>query len=392
MIALEPLHILTGPPADGKNKFFKRDKIITEIWKKLERGENLLVIAPRRVGKSSILKNIERYPKDGYIVKYHITMGVKSSNEFFKKIHGSLLEDENIFGFIKRNWEKAELLLTSFSSRIRGIGIDSIEFDESKSIDYYQEIIDLLDSLSNDSIKIILLMDEFPDTVLNISKNSTQEAILFLQKNRDLRQKYKNVKFVLTGSIGLGNVIKRLGRRDLINDLEYVSVPALSDIEAIKLIDSLCLGLEESDISLKLNNETKKYIIKKISWTIPYYIQIIIDRLSTYITDDTKPIEKSDIDAVFDEIIKDRYFLYWKERLNEAFNEKERLLAIKILSTISKNKKMSYKEMKKIADEKINLKDLLEVLEYDGYINEEDRIYQFNSPLLREWWGYRVAE
>ena len=53
---------------------------------------------------------------------------------------------------------------------------------------------------------------------------------------------------------------------------------------------------------------------------------------------------------------------------------------------------MSYKEMKKIADEKINLKDLLEVLEYDGYINKEDRVYQFNSPLLREWWGYRVAE
>ena len=121
MIALEPLHILTGPPADGKNKFFKRDKIITEIWEKLERAENLLVVAPRRVGKSSILKNIERYPKDGYIVQYHITMGVESSNEFFKKIYDSLLEDENILGFIKRNLEKIELYFTSLYRRIIGV-------------------------------------------------------------------------------------------------------------------------------------------------------------------------------------------------------------------------------------------------------------------------------
>ncbi|SFV64137.1 Gll1120 protein [hydrothermal vent metagenome] len=394
MTPIKPLYISTGQPADGKNKFFKRDKIIKEIWQKLERGENLLVVAPRRVGKSSILKNIARYPKDGYIVKYNIIMGVQYSNEFFKKIHVSLLENSDILGFIRSNYEEAKIVAGSILSRIKSAEVlgNGIEFDESKAIDYYQEVTELLTLIPHNSKKVVFLIDEFPDMVLNISKKSKEEAISFLQKNRDLRQKYKNVKFVLTGSIGLGNVIKRLGRRDLINDLEYVTVPALSEIEAIKLIDSLCLGLEDDKIYLKLTDEIKSYIIKKISWTIPYYIQIVIDRLSIYMTDDKKPIEKSDIDAVFDEIIKARYFRYWKDRLSKAFNKVERSLAIEILSTISKNKKMHYEEIKKMAHETINLKDLLEVLEYDGYINEEERVYQFNSPLLREWWGYRVAE
>jgi hypothetical protein len=122
---------------------------------------------------------------------------------------------------------------------------------------------------------------------------------------------------------------------------------------------------------------------------VPIYIQIVIDKLSNYTK---QPIEIDDIDAVFQEIIKERYFEYWRERLKETFDTDEQLLATKILSTISKNSKMSYNEMKSIANPKINLKDLLEVLKYDGYLNEQDRVYKFNSPLLREWWGYRVAE
>jgi len=40
MNEIKPLYISTGQPADSKNKFFRRDKIINEIWRKLERGEN----------------------------------------------------------------------------------------------------------------------------------------------------------------------------------------------------------------------------------------------------------------------------------------------------------------------------------------------------------------
>jgi len=320
-------------------------------------------------------------------------MGVNSPNEFFKKIHDSLLEateESGFVGHLRSYYEQAELKGKSIFRFFGGIKVLEVEaeFNQPNETNYYIEVCELLDFLSTKS-KVVLLMDEFPDTVLNISKESTKEAIDFLQDNRDLRQNYPNVKFVLTGSIGLGNVIKKLNRRDLINDLEHVSVPELSDSEAIALIDSLCLGLERDEIFLNLDSEVKQYIVTKISWAIPYYIQIIIDRLSSYTK---QPIERGDIDAVFQEIIKDRYFLYWRERLSEAFNEDEQLLAIEILSTISKNEKMSYSQMREISNPKINLKDLLEVLKYDGYLNEKDRVYQFNSPLLREWWRYRVAE
>ena len=45
---------IIGQAARGED-FFPRYKITEEIWNKLEAGSNLLFVAPRRVGKSSIL-------------------------------------------------------------------------------------------------------------------------------------------------------------------------------------------------------------------------------------------------------------------------------------------------------------------------------------------------
>jgi len=154
----------------------------------------------------------------------------------------------------------------------------------------------------------------------------------------------------------------------------------------------LCLGLQSDDICLSMNEEVKIYLLQKIVWNIPYYIQMIIDELA----DEGKElIDKSDIDRIIDKIIKARstadYFSNWKTRLRETFEKEEEMLAINILSHISKNSIMEYQEMKEIS-EALDLKALLEVLEYDGYINQSNQTYQFNSPLLKEWWAYRVAE
>ena len=98
-MSIEALSISTGQPADGKKKFFPRDNIINQIWRRLKRGEDLLLTAPRRIGKSSILHYIKKNPHEGYIVKYISIMGVDNSDTYFKNIYNTLLENAEIFGF-----------------------------------------------------------------------------------------------------------------------------------------------------------------------------------------------------------------------------------------------------------------------------------------------------
>ena len=267
MPTIKPLYICRGQTADGENKFFPRTKILTQIWRKLGRGEDLLIVAPRRVGKSSILRYMQRNPKEGYFVKYLPIMCVDNANGYFKQIFNSLLEDDEIYGWSKNYLTKSRKAIENLGKKIRGIGLEGIELDGNEQIDYYVETIELLESLPKEAKKIVLLLDEFPDVVSNIAKHSKEEAINFLQQNRDLRQEYGdlNIQFVLTGSIGLGNVVAKLNRKDINNDLVEVEVPPLEDSEAIELIDRLCLGLKADDICLAMDEEVKLYCPKHAS-------------------------------------------------------------------------------------------------------------------------------
>jgi len=394
---LEPLYISTGKVADGENIFFPRDKIIRKIWRKLDRGEDLLLVAPRRIGKSSILHHIQKNPKKDYIVKYLSIMSTDSSNVYFKQIYKTLLEDNEIYGLAKSYFQSTRVNLKNWIKKIRGIGLEGIEIDKDEQINYFVETIELLQSLPEDSKTILFLLDEFPDTVSNIAKYSEDEAVNFLQENRDLRQQYQdiNIQFILTGSIGLNNVVKKLVHEDIINDLIHIEIPFLTNEEALLMIDRLCLGLERDDICLKLDTTVKEYFLEKIVQNHPYYIMMIIDELGDEVADSEKEIGREDIDKVIDKIIKSNsnadYFSNWKTRLKDAFEKKEEIIAIRILSHISKYDTMSYEEMKKL-DKKIDLKAIIEVLEYDGYISEQNSLYAFNSPLLKAWWEHRVAE
>lgn len=398
---MEPLSISTGRAADGKDKYFERKNIETKIWSKIKQGEDLLLAAPRRSGKSSILKYLERNPQDGYLIKYKSVQSVDSINEYFKQIYKLLLEDDSIFTFYKMHYEKAKGAVKSFISRIRGLSTDGIEIDPEERVDYYSECKSLLKTLPKDFDTLLFLIDEFPDAVRNISNDDKKEGIHFLQLIRELRQEFNdiNLQFVYSGSIGLVNVVNKLSRIDLINDIVNIEVPPLNLSEAKELITRLVLGLRKENNDFEISDQIKDYILKKDSWLIPYYIQIIIDELFDFFIETGQKPTESTIDEVIDKIIRDRYkyqdyFENWKTRLKQAFEKEEYNCALEILNYISTNGSMDYDTIYNISVKHgiDDLKDITNVLEYDGYISKNpDKIYKFNSIILKEWWYINVA-
>lgn len=397
---MDPLIISTGRAADGKDKYFGRPNIEKKIWAKIKQKEHLLLAAPRRTGKSSILKNLERNSQNGYLIKYKSVQSVDSINEYFKQIYKLLLEDDSVFSFYNRHYKKAKGAVKSFISRIRGLSTEGIEINPNEHVDYYLECQHLLKELPENFDTILFLIDEFPDAVRNISNLDKTEAIRFLQLNRDLRQElnYKNLQFVYTGSIGLGNVVKRLNRLDLINDIINIEVPPLEKNEAKELIARLVLGLKDEEENFDICDDVKDYILKKDSWLIPYYIQIIVDELFDFAESD-KTITNNSVDDVIDKIIRDRYkyqdyFENWKTRLKQAFEKNEYRCSLEVLNYISINGSIDYDSFYNLSV-KHNIDDLkaiTNVLEYDGYINKNSaREYRFNSIILKEWWCINVA-
>jgi len=396
------LKITAGGTAEGKEKYFPRPAITKRIWRKIKRGEHLLVTAPRRVGKSSLLKHMTNNPEDGYIVKYSIVQSVDRENEFYKLLYNEFIEDPVIFNKISRYWKQASTAVKDYLNKISEIGTSKVSFDKTQKLDYKLELTHLLCSIDDDCPKVVMIVDEFPHALENILADGHTKGIRFLQSIREIRQNSKisqKVQFIFTGSIGLENVVKKIGQSNLVNDFAHIEVPPLTIEEAGQLIDRLIQGLSEyDDISLSLPEEAKTHLIEKVEWRIPYFFQAIIDELSE-IHEDGGVISCKAVDEALARIVRNRYkydnyFEHWKSRLRVAFDQGGQYhFAMDILNRLAAGEPVDKAVFSDLAV-KHQVEDpnyIQSVLEYDGYVNEHEGIFRFNSPILKTWWFINVA-
>lgn len=377
-----------GQVARG-DKFFKRDSEIDKIINQIEKDSNILISAPRRVGKTSLMRYIQDNSQENYKIIYLDTESVNNENEFFKKLLNELIRE---FESLK----KYTLLIKSILPRISGVGKDGITLND-KELKYFSELSNFFNNLDLGNSKLIIMIDEYAQTVQNILNDEGKDkAINFLQLNRELRQNFlgKNVQFIYAGSIGLENVVSKIGRTSDINDLKSIKVNPLEEKEVKKLIEQIT-----KDSYLIFEDDVINYIIQRIEWLIPYYIQILIDEIDQ--SEDKRTSEiivtNETIDKAFDEMLEHRnYYSHWHDRLKNS-KKNEYNFAKEILNFASENEKITSSEIfnisQKYNDDDFDYKEIMTELKYDGYLNNNENIkeYKFNSPILRIWWYRNVA-
>ncbi len=385
---------IIGQAARG-NDFFPRKQITEEIWTKLEAGSNLLLVAPRRVGKSSILFDLLDNPKEGYLVIYYTSESVNDINEFYRKLFNHIIDELDL---VQKNLTKAKGLTNKFLSRIKAISLKDLglTFGDSQ-ISYIDELNKLLDNINLKQDRFVILIDEFAETVQNILRDhNKQKAINFIQTNREIRQSpniYKRIQFVYAGSIGLENVVSSMDSMNSINDLVPIKIRPLNLKEAKNLTDKI---INNNDITFE--QDAFNYLVNKIEWLIPFFFQIILDEIDKILYNNkSKVINRATIDDAILTALKHRnYFENWFTRLRMAYKGEEFAFVKEVLNSISNN--LSIKSIE-ITDLAIKYKieetyrSMLNALIHDGYINNEGdpKVYRFNSPLLKEWWYCNVA-
>lgn len=380
--------------AARKEDFFPRPQIQSEIWKKLKPRSSLLFVGPRRVGKSSILFNLLDEPKEKHIIIYYTSESVNNENEFYRKLFNHIVERLNTF---KKYQKKLTTLGKTFLKSIESIGKEGIKFQHNNSISYYDEVMTLVRNLDLGEDRMIVLIDEFAQTIENIMRDENDDnAIHFLETNREIRQRpeiHKKLQFIYTGSIGLENIVERINGINFINDLHPISIPPLSRKEAEGLTDKIIRGSE-----VTFADGAFEHLLNLIEWWIPFYFQIILDEVpKILVANNSTVITKDDIDTAINNALKLRiYFEHWFTRLRNAFKGNNFSFVKEVLNIISEKKRFSSSGIVDLAI-KHKLEDsynnLINTLKYDGYINNEDdpKTYRFNSPLLREWWNRNVA-
>ena len=381
---------VVGQAVRGKD-FWDRKSELAKIWQAIENGTHPLLVAPRRVGKTSIMYKILDEPKENYAVVYVNTESAQSANEFWYKLFNALMDEE----FNNKNSAKFK----NFCAKLKTLNIESISISgsiklgDAKELNYAEAFETLIKDIESDK-KLIIMMDEFAQTIENIVKNATtKEAESLLSTHRTLRQNPKiasKISFIYAGSIGLESVVERFKAMKFINDLNSIKITPLPYGEAKAFVRELFSHIEDKEIV---------YLLERIEWLIPFYIQLIIQELNTlYMEKVLDVIGKADIDeAILRAIGSKNYFDHWRERIQAAFEPSEFKFAKEILNQLSEHGTLESKEISNFADKYALLhdqaKEIIHALVYDGYINNDEnpKIYRFNSPILKLWWYKNVA-
>jgi hypothetical protein len=382
-----------GQAVRGKD-FWKRVNELAAIWSAIESGSHILLVAPRRVGKTSIMFNLQDEPKDGYVVVYIDTESADSENEFWQKLFNALLEDEFV--------SKLKKYTTRFGNFLEGISIDKIttkgvEFGDGTVVDYATAFENLIKELDSDK-KLIIMLDEFAQTVENIIKYEDEKnAQKFLRTHRALRQNENlshKVIFVYAGSIGLESVVTKMNASKLINDLNSIKVKPLTRDEGVLFTQQLCKAT-----SIEMSDETITILLDKIEWLIPFYIQLLIQQLDILSREQNQTqIDEVMINGAIEQALSQRQlFDHWRSKLKDGFKKKGYLFAKEILNIICQEDTMSSLKIRNKATkhelDEDYAREIIHSLEYDGYITkyEDDKTYRFNSPILKLWWYKNVA-
>jgi len=379
----KPPKIIIGKEATGQY-YYRREEIESDIWEEIKKSNNILLAAPRRVGKTSVMKYIAENPKSGFRLIFRNVQGIDTEERFYKTLY------ELIIHCLSRFKSNQTLIENYFKKmRISEISTSGFKIDE-KAIDYLSEINSLIPQLDPEGENIVLLIDELPEVLHEMYKKGKKGMALNIIKNlRHLRQEtdFKKIQFVFAGSIGLHYVVKLInGRSSDINDLNKIQYLPLNEDEVSLYIDSVT-----KDATIKYSPELKQYLITKIQYYVPYFFNIMLDAIHNSAKKSNNPIiGKQSIDAAFDLVIKNNdYFKDWKQRLSDYLPKEDFNFVNEILIHVAHKDNISIQELydKATKHNKVNdYMDFVNDLEHDGYIAEQNQKYVFISPFLKEFW------
>lgn len=382
---------IVGQTPRGKD-FFPREIIINKIYRRIEGGAHIFLAAPRRVGKTSIMRFLEDSPRPGYHFVYIITESAHDSETFYQKLLEEILKSPAVTN-LARQQDKIGALVKSVIEKVEKVKIAGIELNlQSKEKESYQSAFDKFISEYDDGDNtLVIMIDEFPQTVENIKiQHGENAAKSFLRINREQRQQADNkIRFIYTGSIGLPSVVKKLTSTSVINDLNVIEIPPLTLDEATLLARQIL-----DHYKVLYHDTVLNYLLDKIKWLIPFHIQLAVQELIDVYETSSIPLDETSVDKAFSQLLNvrnDIYFEHYYLRLKDVFTEQELRFVIALLDELSQNDTLNKDNIQQIAQEyhnTDNVDPIIEALIYDGYFHFDNQInaYRFNSYLLQSWW------
>jgi len=343
------------------------------------------LVGPRRVGKTSILKEVaRRLEKEGGIVPVYFSLWDLTENsvlEFCSRLTLSVIEGFKPYLSLKLKIKEilkvpAHKVFDVLRSLDIKIGIfEDLEIDlrmgkrgEIGPNELLEKAFSFGETLAGqNNARLVLMLDEFPSVIELKNRVKSGEAII--KKIRTIHELLENTVLCISGSVR--------------KTMEMAVLSPSSAFYRQFIVKNIGMFDRESVHKLLVKNLNKSIgadvvdRIHELTWGIPFYLQFIGRRLHI-----SKKIDARGVEEAFEEFLKGEGDILFLEEL-KAFSNKERL----ILFEMAYNDLKSPSEIQKHAQESSNV--ISRYLNYfllKGVLEKKAKgVYEFFDPIFKPW-------
>ena len=395
----------TGAPVDPVDLRF-REAFLAELWGTLRTG-HVVLTAPRRTGKTSVMDHLRDHPENGFQVVSINVQDLTHPADFFRVLLDGFHDAHP--DFVRDRLAAGCGLVSGALGRVEPVGAYGFKLALRGSDPDWREHWrrhgdEFLAQARRTDTPILFVIDEFPDLLLNLSRKDEGLLREFLAWFRTQRQNpaptRDSIRWLVGGSVNLAGTLDALGLVDLINDLEDVSLPPLTDEDIETFVTDMLSGR-----GVPFDADVPQRLIARLGRPIPLFMQMATQELYRRWKREQRRIVAADVDAAFDTMIVGSAartrLQHFHSRIRQYYVEPKDSIAHALLGQIS----MSGSGLRRAAllqeteralsdlgatlspiERRRTFNQLMLDLENDFYIVEvEEGVYDFASGVLKSW-------
>lgn len=381
------------------DELFGRADFIAHVWKLLE-GNNVLLLAPRRFGKSGVMRHILLRPRDNYLPLSFELEDVDSPEEFVWRITRELLSHDNV----RKLLSQAKKLPSSLMAWVKD-NFDEAEFEGAK-IKFKSEIRQdwreaarrMLTELEKADKTILFLLDELPSMLDRIiEKQGASSARDFLAWFRTVRLEQKDVlrrhRFIVAGSVGIDQILRKISATDKLVDFARVTVGPLDAPIANSLAEELALSY-----SIPWNDQLSAKLFEQIGAPVPYFIHIFFSELGQMPLAQKTQLTIEQLEQIYRQRVLGptcrHYFDHYSSRLKRYGKTGEKAV-LAILRAVAGRGRVSrpalydiYRKSRGKGSSDQEFDELMADLECEWYLSytPDTNEFYFRLNMIRDWW------
>jgi hypothetical protein len=385
------------------DQFYVRAVELRLFAELMDQGANLLIVAPRRIGKTSLLREAERRLQPKYL---GLQVDLQKSSSPADAILELSLATRPHLPLWSRVTGLFGNLLDQIAGRVQSLKKSDVTVALRAGINpgNWQSKGDrLLELVARSERPVIIFLDELPILVNRILKGSdfkttpdrreVAESFMSWIRNNSIRYQGR-IRFVIAGSIGLRPVLQQAGLNATLNNFQSFPLSPWTAEIAMTFIREIA---QENDLAL--DADVPQHMTDLLGTCIPHYVRMFFEHVY-------RAARLNDAGATSATTVEE---IYRREMLGvhgraELSHYEERLrlmgpefyeLAMEFLTEAAVAGQLTRATAEGLAAQHpvggkapaAQSREVLGILEHDGYLREASAdMYLFDSKLVSDWW------